>query len=117
MELLLDTHVFVWWLGNDPRLSPRAREAIMRATRVLVSAASIWEMAIKMKLGKLAIAGSVELRGLIAAASFDELPISARHGAGVLDLPLHHSDPFDRLLIAQARSEQLAMATVDPAFS
>jgi PIN domain nuclease of toxin-antitoxin system len=117
MKLLLDTHVFLWWLADSPRLSPMCRDLIATTTTtVYISAASIWEMAIKSALGKLRVreaSGVAALDQLIAKSGFLELPITAAHGAATSRLPLHHGDPFDRLLVAQTLVEQLTLATAD----
>ncbi|CAN5760263.1 type II toxin-antitoxin system VapC family toxin [soil metagenome] len=112
MRLLLDTHVFLWTLADDPRLSREARRAMEEAMEVFVSAASIWEIAIKAALGKLD-ADPAEFAAAIEPAGFTELPVSARHAAGVRALPLHHADPFDRLLVAQALAEPMRLLTAD----
>lgn len=115
MRLLLDTHVLLWWLRNDRRLPARFAAAIRDpAIDVLVSAASVWEASIKTALGKLDLTG--DLVEEIAANRFTELPISARHAQLAGDLPKHHDDPFDRLLVAQARIEGLHLATHDEIF-
>lgn len=112
MRLLLDTHLFVWFLADAPELTKKARRAIDDADEVAVSAASIWELAIKSALGKIRIdVGSA--RDGIAASGFVELPVRAAHAAAVATLPAHHRDPFDRLLIAQAMSEPLGLLTAD----
>lgn len=116
MRLLLDTHVFLWVVGDSHRLKPKVRRLIEAAERVHVSAASIWEIAIKARLGKI----HVDLEALIAAietSGFVELPVRAAHAAGVAHLPLHHTDPFDRLLIAQALYEPLRLLTADAALA
>jgi PIN domain nuclease of toxin-antitoxin system len=116
VNLLLDTHIFLWWLGESPRLPERIRLVIEDpATAVFVSAASIWEIAIKASLGRLEIDPAVPagLDGVVAACGFADLPIEARHAAAVRDLPFHHADPFDRLLLAQAQLEELTLATAD----
>jgi PIN domain nuclease of toxin-antitoxin system len=116
MRLLLDTHVFLWWLDANARLSRELRSAIEDpASAVFVSAASIWEIAVKASVGKLALPASLPagLDGAIAACGFDELPITARHAALVAGMAFHHADPFDRLLIAQAQAEDLTLATAD----
>ena len=110
--LLLDTHVLLWWRGDYRRISVRAREAIADPGHVLFfSAASIWEMAIKHAAGKLKMPADVldtfEQRG------FTELPMSSRQGLIAGALPPHHGDPFDRMLVAQAQSEKLALVTND----
>jgi len=113
MRLLLDTHVFLWAVAGHPRLKAPARALIASAEEVFVSAASIWEIAIKKGLGRI----DVDLGALVAAieaSGFRELPVSARHAADVSTLPPIHHDPFDRLLIAQARAEPLRLLTADP---
>lgn len=112
MKLLLDTQIYLWVLDDSPRLSQRARTAILAAEQVLVSAATIWEAAIKNALGKLRV-DPARLVEEIALSGFIELPILARHAAVVSNLPMHHKDPFDRLLIAQALSEPARLLTAD----
>ena len=118
MRLLLDTQVFLWFLSDEARVPDDARAAIESASNpVLVSAVSIWEIAIKASIGRLQISHPdvMKLPHLIETAGFDELPIDARHAAAVVVLPMHHRDPFDRLLVAQARVEELTLVTTDPA--
>lgn len=110
-RLLLDTHVVIWWRMGGDRLNEAARQAIGLASLVYVSAASAWETAIKTSLGKLRIPESFEA-GVIDSG-FQKLNIAFAHAEGVAALPLHHRDPFDRLLIAQARSENLTLVTGD----
>lgn len=111
MRLLLDTHIFIWAITGSSKLTP-AKDLILSAEVVYVSAASIWEIAIKSGLGK--IKGDPrEMASAIELSGFVELPVSARHAARVATLPNHHSDPFDRLLIAQALSEPLLLLTAD----
>jgi len=112
MRLLLDTRIFLWAVAGSPLLKPPVRRLIESADEVYVSAASIWEVAIKARLGKIE-ADPHELTAAIEASGFLELPVSARHAAGVAQLELHHNDPFDRLLIAQALAEPLKLVTVD----
>jgi PIN domain nuclease of toxin-antitoxin system len=114
MRLLLDTHVFLWAVAGSPRLKPAARRLIEDAQEVYVSAASIWEAAIKAGIGKLQ-ADPLELEQAISASGFIELPVRAHHVAGVTRLPAHHGDPFDRLLVAQAIAEPLRLVTADEA--
>jgi len=114
MRLLLDTHVFLWAVAGSPSLKPPVRRLIESADAVFVSAASIWEVAIKARLGKID-ADPRELAAAIEASGFAELPVRAEHAAGVGDLPLHHNDPFDRLLVAQALAEPLKLLTADAA--
>ena len=116
MKLLLDTHIFLWAVAGDRRLKASARARLAAAESVYVSAASIWEIAIKARLGK--IEGDAEsLAAAIETSGFVELPITARHAAAVSALPLHHTDPFDRLLLAQAFSEPLHLLTADQALA
>lgn len=112
MRLLLDTHVFLWAVADSRKLGAAARRLIEEADEVSVSAASIWEIAIKSWLGKLA--GDAEsLAAAIDDSGFAELPVTGRHAAAVARLPLHHADPFDRLLVAQALTEPLILVTAD----
>jgi PIN domain nuclease of toxin-antitoxin system len=117
VTLLLDTHAFLWWVGDDPRLSVRARRAITGAT-CLISVASCWEMAIKAGLGRLDIPRPIArfLQEQLEVNGFTVLPVSLEHAAGVAELPFHHRDPFDRLLAAQARHDDLAIVSADPVF-
>lgn len=116
MKLLLDTHVFLWAVGADRRLTATARAWISSAESVHVSAASIWEIEIKARLGKIKV-DAAALANAIEASGFLELPVTARHAASVARLPLHHTDPFDRLLLAQAFSEPLHLLTADAALA
>lgn len=116
MRLLADTHAYLWWLADDPGLGSAAREAMADpAAIVYVSAASIWEIAIKSSLGKLEIEGDPVKE--IWGNGFVELPISARHAQRAGHLPRHHDDPFDRMLIAQAQLESLVLVSRDAAFA
>jgi PIN domain nuclease of toxin-antitoxin system len=112
MRLLLDTHIYLWVVTDDPKLSSTAREHIVGAEAVFVSAASIWEAAIKAGIGKLD-ADIAQLVAQIALSGFVELPVCAAHAAKVRDLPAIHRDPFDRILVAQAMSEPLCLLTAD----
>jgi PIN domain nuclease of toxin-antitoxin system len=111
MKLLLDTHVVLWWRLDSPRLGAEARKAIASADMAWVSAASAWEVAIKRAVGKLRFTGS--FAAMVAASEFDELPITLAHAEQVSLLAPHHADPFDRMLVAQARSEGLTLVTHD----
>jgi PIN domain nuclease of toxin-antitoxin system len=116
MKLLLDSHAFLWWLAEDPKLQTGARQAVADPSSVVhVSAASVWELSIKASLGKLDLDGA-DLVEEIAANDFVELPILARHALAAATLPRHHDDPFDRMLIAQAQVEGLTIVTRDSAF-
>jgi PIN domain nuclease of toxin-antitoxin system len=114
MRLLLDTHVLLWALTASPRLKPEVIKLLEAADEVMVSAASIWEIAIKVRLGKLAV-DVVELAAAAAESGFVELPVTGAHAACVAQLPLLHHDPFDRLLVAQAMIEPLRLLTADAA--
>jgi len=118
MTIIVDTHTFLWFMAGDPRLSRRARRAIESAgTGWCLSAASIWEMAIKSSIGRLTLPAPAERyfaekirRGLRV------LSIEWSHAAAVERLPFHHHDPFDRLVIVQARMESLSVVTKDGIF-
>ena len=113
-HLLLDTHVALWWFTGHPRLDAQA-QAMIADSECHLSAASVWEVAIKFKLGKL----PVSPRELVAAAresGMRPLAVTQEHGMATTELPPLHSDPFDRLLIAQARYEQLRLVTGDEVF-
>lgn len=116
MNYLLDTHVLLWWIQGESRLSPNVHKALSKSTgSVYVSVASLWEMVLKIKLGKLQMPApfnSYILRQL-QINRMEILPIHAPHVLETLDLPPHHRDPFDRLLIAQARVEDLTLITRD----
>lgn len=113
MRLLLDTHVYLWWLLDSPRLPGDAADAIADpSTIVCVSAASIWEASIKSSLGRLALDG-MDLVSEVGLNGFVDLDVSGAHGWSAGQLPAHHRDPFDRLLVAQARHEQLLLVTAD----
>jgi PIN domain nuclease of toxin-antitoxin system len=114
MRLLLDTHLYLWAVAGSPRLKPAARRLIESAERVYVSAASIWEIAIKAGIGKIE-ADPQALVAAIGASGFFELPVRADHAAAVARLALHHGDPFDCLLVAQAITEPLRLLTADAA--
>ena len=112
MILSLDTHVLLWWLADDVTLSQTIRATISDGMNlVFVSAAAAWEMVIKSALGKLDIPSDLE--AALTANRFQPLPITIPHALAVVDLPHHHNDPFDRLLIAQARVEGLTLVTRD----
>lgn len=115
-RLLLDTHVLLWWLADDPSLGKKAKAAIMDGrNEVYVSAASTWEISIKKSLDKLVAPDDMDT--IVEEESFMKLPISLYHGQIAGTLPPHHRDPFDRMLIAQAQAEGLAIATSDGIFS
>jgi PIN domain nuclease of toxin-antitoxin system len=113
VRLLLDTHEFLWWCADDPRLGEASRNAIRSGSNeVFLSSASVWEMAIKQALGRLRVP-----EPLSAAASrmgLAALPVAFAHAEATLSLPPLHRDPFDRMLLAQARVEGLTLVTIDP---
>lgn len=112
MRLLLDTHLLIWVMNNNPKLNKTARQIIEQADVVYVRAASIWEIGIKTAWGKF----KVNLEKLLIRmdeAGFVQLPVTWHHGGAVQSLPLHHRDPFDRMLVAQAISEPLRLLTHD----
>lgn len=118
MNLLIDTHVLIWWSANSRRLGRNAIALISAPQNsVWVSAASIWEISIKTSIGRLEVSGILQGRMSddLELHGFRSLPINVRHALAVRDLPLHHRDPFDRILIAQARCEDMTLLTVDPA--
>ncbi len=112
MRLLIDTQIFIWAVIDSDHLSEHARQIMLDAAEVFVSAASIWEIAIKAKLGKLEGDPRV-FAAAIVESGFRELVISARHTCMVYELPLYHRDPFDRLLVAQALSEPFRLLAAD----
>lgn len=112
MRFLLDTHIYLWCINDDKRLSTKARELILQASQVYVSSVSIWEISIKVKLGKLEadindVIKAIQPTGLL------ELPFTVKHVQELYALPIHHRDPFDRILISQAISEPLRLLTAD----
>ena len=117
MNLLLDTHVLIWWMQGSKRIGPRARAAMFEDdARLWLSAASIWEMAIKSATGRLVLDTPLEKSvPFLSKQGVRSLPISVAHALAAGALPPHHADPFDRMLIAQARCEDLVLVTVDPA--
>lgn len=116
MKLLLDTHVFLWWLTADEQLSPRAKRVIRDGkNEVFFSAASAWEIAIKAKLGRVTLPEDAEryIPAQLELNAFQVLPIRVQHALRVASLPDLHRDPFDRLLVAQALIEDLTVITKD----
>ena len=112
-RLLLDTHVWLWWQADDARLGPQTRRLLQRASEVRFSAASAWEIAIKMAIGKLMLPKGADIGAELENSGFLALPVEVTHAEDVRRLPPLHKDPFDRLLVAQARVEGLALVTVD----
>lgn len=119
MRLLIDTHALLWWLGDDPSLSRAARQAMAETSNVLlVSAASAWEIATKVRLGRLAGAADLAagFQGFMLREGFTTLDITADHAIRAGLLPGPHRDPFDRMLISQAQAENLPVVTNERAF-
>ena len=117
MNLLLDTHVLIWWMQGSRRIGPRAKAAMFEdEARLWLSAASVWEMAIKAAIGRLSLDAPLEKSvPFLSKQGVRSLPISVGHALAAGDLPAHHADPFDRMLIAQAQCDDLVLVTVDPA--
>ena len=115
MRILLDTHLLLWWLDDNPSLSGQARGLIRDPENtVFVSSVSLWEIWLKQSLGKLRLPADFSKK--LAAESFESLPLLASHPRQVASLPWRHRDPFDRMLIAQATIEGLTVVTHDPHF-
>ncbi len=117
MRVLLDTHVFLWWISDSPELSDDAREVLADGrNEPIFSAVSGWEIAIKTGLGKLELPGAPGkfVNEQLSRNDLEILPIHLRHALGVYELPDHHRDPFDRLLISQSVLEKLPILTADP---
>lgn len=115
MHVLLDTNALLWLLGGDERLGPDARRSVETAETLVVSVASLWEIAIKISIGKLG-----PITGLYATVrdlGLDRLDITDAHLVALASLPLHHRDPFDRLLVCQARTGGLTVLTADERFA
>jgi PIN domain nuclease of toxin-antitoxin system len=117
LPVLLDTHAFLWWCEDSPELSKKAR-TVMKAEDCFVSLASFWEIAIKISLNKLRLPGIIDryLADQMSLNGFEQLEISFRQIMRCASLERHHGDPFDRLLVAQAQEESLAIVSRDPAF-
>jgi PIN domain nuclease of toxin-antitoxin system len=115
-RLLLDTHSWIWWVEGSKRLGPVARKAITGAAEVRVSAASAWEIAIKISRGRFEFPRDVAIIDELERDGFQPLPVDFVHTEAVRRLPRGHGDPFDRMLVAQAQIEGLTIVTVDPHF-
>jgi PIN domain nuclease of toxin-antitoxin system len=114
VRVSLDTHVFLWAVTVDPRLPAPVAEALLDpSVEVFVSAVCVWEVAIKVSVGRLALPATVDLVDAIGRSGFRELPVTARHAAATVELEPIHRDPFDRLLLAQAGVEELTLVSVD----
>jgi PIN domain nuclease of toxin-antitoxin system len=116
MRLLLDTHVLLWWLADDDLLPGATRDSIADGDNlVVVSAATAWEIAIRQSIGRLD--APADLLDVMRENDFDALSITPAHALAAGTLPLHHRDPFDRMLIAQAIAEELTIVTIDERFA
>ena len=111
MNLLLDTHILLWWLGDSPRLSKKARRAIEESATVFVSAVSAWEIELKRARGLLRAPNNLE--ATLRARDLQTLSLTVPHAIAAGRLPLYHRDPFDRMLVAQASLESLTLLTAD----
>jgi len=116
MRILLDTHIYLWWLDDSPQLSPAARKIIEEAEIVYVSAASIWEAVIKIGLGKLQ-AEPADLVAGIRESGFEPLPVTPEHTLALSRHADHPKDPFDRMLLSQSLTEPLRLITADALLS
>ena len=119
VRTLLDSHAFLWWIADSGRLSETARSVIAdESNDIVVSAASAWEIATKLRLGKLPVGEAIamDIAGCIVGQGFEDLAISCADAERVGCLPDHHRDPFDRMLIAQALTHDLAIVSVDAVF-
>lgn len=120
MEMLLDTHVFLWFIMGSPNLTAEARSLIEdEKNRKFISIASLWEIAIKSSIGKLTLSSPFDklIPQQLSLNGFELLPIEIAHLAAVVTLPFHHRDPFDRLLIAQSMVEKMPIVSSDSAFA
>jgi PIN domain nuclease of toxin-antitoxin system len=112
VNLLLDTHALLWWLADDPQLSPKARSVIADPDNtVFLSAVVVWEIRLKQAIGKLKVPRS--FGEVLAGQPFSELPVTVAHANALVGLPAVHRDPFDRMLVAQATVERLTIVTRD----
>ena len=118
MKLLLDTHTFLWFIDDNAMLSSRGKTLLEAENDLLLSVGSLWEIAVKLRLGKLTVGMPTEvlMTEHVTANNIDVLPISVPHLIQVSTLPLHHRDPFDRLIIAQSIVEKIPIVSADPAF-
>ncbi|MDD5224309.1 MAG: type II toxin-antitoxin system VapC family toxin [bacterium] len=117
MRILLDTQIFLWWIADDSRLSEKAREIIRNSeNQLFLSAASGWEIAIKAGLGRIRLPQNPQgfVSRQLSANSIESLPIQMSHALQTFALPLHHRDPFDRIIVAQAQLEKMTVLSSDP---
>ena len=118
MKFLIDTHIFLWFINNDPKLSPTAKTLIESDAELLLSVASLWEIAIKISIGKMTLPKpfKIFIPEQLQQNDITVLPIETNHLTYITALPFHHRDPFDRLLIAQSIVERIPIVSVDAAF-
>lgn len=118
MNLLIDTHTFLWFVGDDPQLSASATVLLESEHTIFLSIGSVWEIAIKVSLGKLVLPQPFErfIREQLALNAINVLPVRVADCARLIDLPFHHHDPFDRLIIAQALVEDMPVVGIEPVF-
>jgi PIN domain nuclease of toxin-antitoxin system len=118
MAYLIDTHAFLWFVFEDPRLSARAEAVLAEAGSVVISAVTLWEIAVKLSIDKLRLGMPYPefLDRCVTSREVEVLGVELPHLVEYADLPMHHRDPFDRLLIAQSRAERLTVVTADPRF-
>ena len=118
MKVLIDTHILLWFVNNDPKLNPKTKTLLQSDIDVAVSIASLWEIAIKVNIGKLTLPEPVEVlySQQLQLNQISILPITVEHLKVVSALPFHHNDPFDRLIISQALVEKLGLVSVDKIF-
>jgi PIN domain nuclease of toxin-antitoxin system len=118
MKILLDTHIFLWFINNDPQLSPTAKTLLESDVDLVLSAASLWEIAIKVSIGKMTLPKPFEIfiPEQLQQNQIEILPIAINHLTHLSTLPFHHKDPFDRLLISQSFAEGIPIVSVDTMF-
>ena len=115
--IVVDTHAFIWFISGDKKLSKTARKAIEKADTLYLSVASIWEMAIKISLGKLELGQPFDkIHEEIVNNGFELLDVNFQHALVLSELPFHHKDPFDRMILAQAITEKIPIISIDQYF-
>lgn len=119
MRVLIDTHILLWFINNDPKLGQKTKALLQSDIDVAVSIASLWEIAIKVSIGKLRLPSSIEelFPQQLTLNQIDLLPIEVRHLQALSKLPFHHRDPFDRLIISQSLVDNIGLVSVDKTFA
>lgn len=119
MRVLIDTHILLWFINNDPKLGQKTKALLQSDIDVAVSIASLWEIAIKVSIGKLRLPSSIEelFPQQLTLNQIDLLPIEVRHLQALSKLPFHHRDPFDRLIISQSLADNIGLVSVDKTFA